>query len=426
LSKGKAAVFKVYPFSIILKNREGGEMQELEVKIDPGSKTTGIALIGNFLKGRTVLWAANLQHRGAAITLVLEARRGIRRNRRSRKTRYRPPRFDNRKRKPDSLDPSLQSRVDNIYCFVKRVSNFVSISSIAVETARFDTQKLQNPEISGAEYQQGELFGYEVREYLLEKWGRKCVYCGLENTRLEIDHIIPKSKGGSNRISNLTIACKDCNVKKANLSIQDFLSDNSELQVKILSKSKSPLNDSAAVNTTRMAVGRSLRFFGFPITFWTGGRTKFNREKQNLRKDHWIDAACVGETGEAIKIDSSITPLTIKATGRGCRQYCRMDKFGFPRTRAKKSKSIKGFKTGDHVKVIVLKGKKTGTYSGRVKVRDSGDFCIDTSTGKIDGISHRYCQNVQRSDGYIYFTKYLKKGAAFPPTPKGMGFHAVN
>ncbi|WP_197047582.1 HNH endonuclease, partial [Planktothrix serta] len=67
-------------------------------------------------------------------------------------------------------------------------------------------QQLENPEISGIEYQQGELQGYEVRQYLLEKWSRKCAYCGVENVPLEVEHIHPKSQGGTDRISNLTVA----------------------------------------------------------------------------------------------------------------------------------------------------------------------------------------------------------------------------
>ncbi len=426
LSKGKAAILKTCPFSIILKNREEGHIQEIEVKIDPGSKTTGMALSGNFQKGRIIVWAANLIHRGDIIRSALNSRRALRRSRRHRKTRYRASRFDNRTRRALWLPPSLQSRVDNVNHWVKRLSKLVSISSIAIETVRFDTQKLQNPEISGVAYQMGELLGYEIREYLLEKWGRKCVYCGQENTRLEIDHIIPRSKGGSNRVSNLTIACQACNAKKANADIRDFLSNNPALESKILSKSKLPLNDSAAVNATRLAISHSLGSFGVPLTLWSGGRTKFNRCNQNYEKEHWIDAACVGKTGERVLIDQRMIPLTIKATGRGCRQFCRMDPYGFPRTRAKKQKRIHGFKTGDIVKAIVPKGKKVGTYFGRVKVRLSGNFCIDTLTKNVDGISHQCCQNVQRSDGYTYLTKKLKKGAALPPTPKGMGFCAVN
>ena len=148
----------------------------------------------------------------------LLSRRAIRRGRRNRKTRYRPARFNNRTRKEGWLAPSLQSRVDNVSIWVRRLQKLVPLSSIVVETVRFDMQKIQAPEITGIEYQQGDLLGYEIREYLLEKWGRKCAYCNEENTRLEIDHIVAKSAGGSNRVANLTIACRECNVKKGNSS----------------------------------------------------------------------------------------------------------------------------------------------------------------------------------------------------------------
>jgi 5-methylcytosine-specific restriction endonuclease McrA len=93
--------------------------------------------------------------------------------------------------------------VDNVRNWALRLKRWVPIHYIAVETVRFDTQKMQNPEIAGVEYQQGELAGYEVRQYLLEKWGRKCAYCDAENVPLEVEHIVPKSKGGTDRVSNL-------------------------------------------------------------------------------------------------------------------------------------------------------------------------------------------------------------------------------
>ena len=425
LSKKKAAIFKLYPFTIILKDREYGEVQNIEVKIDPGSKTSGIALVGHFQIEKKVIWSANLEHRGAAIKSLLESRRAIRRGRRQRKTRYRAPRFHNRTRIDGWLAPSLQSRVDNLYTLVKRLSKLVPISSIIIETVRFDLQKHQNPEISGAEYQQGELFGYEVREYLLEKWERKCAYCSAENIRLEIDHITAKSLGGSNRVSNLVICCRECNVKKANRPLQEFLQNKPLLCSKILNKAKAPLKDAAAVNSTRLAIASSLTRINLPLSTSSGGVTKYNRVSQGYKKDHWIDAACVGKTGERVHINPLLTPLIIKATGRGSRQFCLMDRYGFPRTCAKKQKSVYGFKTGDLVKAIVPKGVKKGTYFGRVAVRHSGNFCIDTPCGKIDGISYKHCQNRQRSDGYAYSFKHLKK-AAIPPRPKGRGFLAVN
>ncbi|OAD19806.1 HNH endonuclease [Candidatus Thiomargarita nelsonii] len=404
LNKGKAAVYKCYPFTIILKNRVGGDVQPAELKFDPGSKTTGIALVGQFERGQEIVFGANLNHRGQKIKQDLESRRANRRARRNRKTRYRPARFYNRCRNKGWLPPSLMSRVFNVETWAKRLQRLIPITSIAVETVRFDTQKMQNSEVSGVEYQQGVLAGYEVREYLLEKWGRKCAYCGAENVPLEIEHIQPKSKGGTNRVSNLTIACRNCNKKKSNRSISDFLKRKPTVLKRIKAQTQKSLKDTAAVNATRYAIGNVLKSFGLPVTFWSGGRTKFNRTQQKYPKDHWIDAACVGETGANIYIPNTLKPLIITAIGHGSRQMCRVDKYGFPRTTAKKTKVVKGFQTGDIVKAIVTKGKKIGTYIGRVAVRTNGFFNISTKNGTTQGISWKSCQRLQSVDGYNYLT----------------------
>src|SRR5690606_36467073 len=126
-------------------------------------------------------------------------RANYRRRRRSANLRYRAPRFDNRRRKEGWLPPALNSRVDNVVTWFRRYSRLVPLEGVAVETVRFDTQALENPEISGVEYQQGTLFGYELREYLLEKFGRTCVYCDARDVPLQIEHVVPRSRGGSNR-----------------------------------------------------------------------------------------------------------------------------------------------------------------------------------------------------------------------------------
>jgi 5-methylcytosine-specific restriction endonuclease McrA len=216
LAAGKAAVFRRYPFTIILKDREGGEVQPTTFKIDPGSKQTGLVLVADFQRGKRVIWAAVLEHRGQQIKENLEKRRAVRRSRRKRKTRYRAARFDNRRRAEGWLPPSLQSRVDNIWTWYGRIYRFAPMHALSMELVRFDTQLMQNAEINGVEYQQGELAGYEAREYLLEKFGRQCAYCEAKDVPLEIEHILPKSRGGTNRVSNLTLACHDCNQKKGN------------------------------------------------------------------------------------------------------------------------------------------------------------------------------------------------------------------
>jgi 5-methylcytosine-specific restriction endonuclease McrA len=438
LSTGKAAVFRRYPFTIILKAEVIEPINaDIEVKIDPGSKTTGIVLV----KHNKVIWAGEIQHRGATIKANLESRRAIRHNRRARKTRYRPARFLNRtkpkgclgqngtclepKAAPSGLArsgpvrwlaPSLLHRVLTIDTWVKRLVKYVPVGSIAMELVRFDMQKMQNPEITGVEYQRGELAGYDVREYLLEKFGRKCAYCGAaqarqvpllrqeaENTPLQVEHVQPKANGGSNRVSNLTLACHTCNQRKGTRSIEDFLAKKPEVLKRIKSQLKTSLKDAAAVNATRWRLFETLKTYSLPLTTGSGAQTKFNRSQQGYGKAHWIDAACVGEGGAAVEVDQLLQPLLIRATGHGTRQMCRTDKYGFPRLhKSSRAKSFFGFKTGDMVKAIVTAGKNQGTHAGRIAVRASGYFDIKTKHGKVGGVAHRYVKRVFQLDGYDY------------------------
>jgi 5-methylcytosine-specific restriction endonuclease McrA len=401
LRNGKAAIYKQFPFTLILKDScIEVEVKPLRLKIDPGAKFTGIALVDD--KSGEVVFAAELQHRGFAIRDALTSRRQLRRSRRNRKTRYRKPRFLNRTRPKGWLPPSLQSRVANIETWVKGLIKVAKIEAISFELVRFDMQLMRNPDIRGKEYQQGALAGYETREYLLEKWGRECAYCGAKNVPLEVEHIHPKSKGGSNSITNLTLSCHKCNTKKGTQDIKDFLKGSSQLE-KILKQAKKPLADAAAVNATRNALFAILKETGLPIETGSGGLTKFNRCQQNLPKTHWTDAACVGTSTPILKVKGT-KPLLIIAKGHGTRQSCRTDRFGFPSRYVPRFKFVKGFQTGDIVKAVVTKGKKIGTYIGRVTVRSSGSFNISTKNGLIQGISHKYCQHIHKKDGYNYAT----------------------
>ncbi len=330
LSSGKAAVFKRYPFTIILKCAvEQPKLHPLRLKLDPGSKTTGIAVV-NDASGE-VVWAAELTHRGHTIKGGLDTRRAIRRSRRQRHMRYRPPRFDNRRRRPGWLPPSLESRVANIFTWARRLMRFCPIAAISQELVKFDLQQMEHPEISGVEYQQGTLAGYELREYLLEKWDRQCAYCGAKDVPLQVEHIQPRAHGGSNRCSNLTLACESCNRKKGTQEIQDFLKQKPDVLKRVLAQAKAPLKDATAVNTTRWALFERLQALGLPVECGTGGRTKYNRTFRDLPKTHWVDAACVGASTPAALHVEHVVPLLITATGHGSRQMCRMDKYGFVR-----------------------------------------------------------------------------------------------
>jgi 5-methylcytosine-specific restriction endonuclease McrA len=395
---GKAAVFRQFPYTLIMKRAvENIITYPLKLKIDPGSKTTGISLVNN---RDEVVWAMELTHRGQAIKASLESRRSLRRGRRSRHTRYRQARFLNRKRPQGWLAPSLMHRVLTTETWVKRLIKFAPVAEIVQELVRFDLQQLENPEISGVEYQQGTLLGYEVREYLLNKWDRKCAYCSVENVSLQVEHIRPRAKGGSNRISNLALACEKCNLKKGTQDIQDFLAKKPELLKKVLAQAKLPLKDAAAVNSTRWALFNALKQTGLPVSTGSGGLTKFNRTRLGLPKAHWIDAACVGSV-DALKVLTS-KPLLIAAKGHGSRQMCGTDKFGFPTRHKSRVQIHKGFQTGDIVKALVTAGKKIGSYVGRVLCRASGSFDIATKTGRVAGISHKYCQLIHQKDGYSY------------------------
>jgi 5-methylcytosine-specific restriction endonuclease McrA len=397
LKQKQAALYRKFPFTLILKESRPDLIRpDLKLKIDPGSRVTGFAI----LNGAQVIWAAELTHRGQAIKDALLSRRQRRRGRRNRHTRYRQPRFSNRTRPQGWLAPSLEHRVLTTLTWVNKLIKLAPIGSIAQELVRFDLQQLENPEISGIEYQQGTLLGYEVREYLLDSWDRKCAYCGIQNIPLQVEHIRPKARGGTNRISNLCLACDSCNKKKDTQEIEQFLAKKPDVLKRIQAQRKRPLKDAAAVNSTRWALFNQLKKTELPVTTGSGGQTKFNRTRLQLPKSHWLDAACVGKV-EELKVLTS-QPLLIKATGHGTRQMCGTDKFGFP-IRHKSRKQIHFcFQTGDIISATVTAGKKVGSYMGRVLCRASGSFDIVTKMGRVAGISHKYCKPIHKKDGYSY------------------------
>ncbi|MCP2241228.1 RNA-guided endonuclease IscB [Thermoanaerobacterium thermosaccharolyticum] len=393
LESGRAVIHKINPFVIRLKDVtvDNCIIQPCRIKIDPGSKVTGIAI----LQGEKVLLLVELYHK-QGIKKSLDDRRNHRRFRRN-KLRYREPRFDNRKREKGWLPLSLEARVQQVINTVKKLAKYIPIDNISIEHVKFDTQLMQNPEISGVEYQQGELQGYEVREYLLVKWGRKCAYCGKENVPLEVEHIVPKSRGGTDRVSNLTIACHECNQKKGNMTAEEFGYPDIQKQA------KQPLKDAAMINATRWKTYNLLKEM-YPVECGTGALTKKNRIDRNLPKEHYCDACCVGQSTPKEFVFKADYILEFHAKGRGTRQRTLLNKYGFPRAYLSRQKEYFGFQNGDYVKAEVPKGKYKGQYTGYVAVRKSGYFDIRDANGKniAQGISYQYCHIIQRYDGYKY------------------------
>lgn len=403
LERGRARVHRMYPFTIRLVDRTDGETQNVAFKVDPGSKKTGIALVRQTKDTASVLSLIELEHRGARISEHLKARSAMRHRRRSKNLRYRAARFNNRTKPKGWLPPSLQHRVDGILSWFNRLRKLAPIGEAVQELVRFDTQKIQNPEVSGIEYQRGTLLGYEVREYVFEKLGRQCVYCDTKQGPFNLDHIRPKARGGSNRVSNLVPACIPCNDKKNAQPIGEFLRHDKPRMERIMKRAKAPLKDAAAVNSTRWKLFHALSATGVPVSIGTGGRTKYNRSRYGIPKTHALDAVCVGPMDDIPSVSGTEKPtLAIKCMGRGAYQRTRLNAFGFPRGYLMREKRVKGFATGDMIRAKVPKGKHAGIHIGRVAVRQSGTFDIQKREEIVQGIWWKHIRLIQRGDGYRY------------------------
>jgi 5-methylcytosine-specific restriction endonuclease McrA len=404
LARKRAVVVRAIPFIIRLKDRVGGDVQPVRLGVDPGSKTTGMAVSREKNGVRFVAFKLEIEHRSAVIHKKMGQRANYRRRRRSQNLRYRAPRFNNRKRPGRRLAPSLYSRVAHVENWTRRLHHWCPVSVIDLESVRFDFQRMEDPEISGVEYQRGTLYGYEVREYLLIKFNHQCVYCDARNVPLNIDHVFPRARGGTHRLTNLAMACIPCNQTKKDRLVTDFCPSRAANILKWAAKKS--LKDAAAVNSIRTAILNILKKVGFSVVCSSGGRTKRNRHVYGIPKAHALDATCVGMT-RGVRTWAGPT-LQAKAMGHGRYQRTTPNKYGFPKrnkttglivTFPKKKRPL-GFLTGDIVRATVTKGVKTGHHFGRVTIRTNGIFAV----GKTEGINYKYCRLVQRSDGYAYAT----------------------
>lgn len=395
LKQKRAVVHRAYPFVIRLKKTSECS-NKYTIKIDPGSTATGMAIVNS----NKCLFLVEIIHRGKAIKKALTDRRGVRRSRRNRKTRYRECRFLNRRRDSGWLAPSVKSRADNIINITHKFAKYIPVDSLVIERVSFDTSSMtENRKLYGNEYQVGDLKGVKLRRFIFNKYDSSCVYCG-NSDNLEIEHIKSISKGGTDSVKNLTLSCRECNVLKSNLSLKEF--------GKLINKDLSYLNPA---NTPKeAAIIQSARNYtinelakSFEVSTAEGWETSFNRKEINLPKEHYYDALCVGDSYNYKIVANQV--LVIKAQGRGSRQMCRVDRFGFPRTSAKANKQVYGFQTGDIVKAVVPKGKKQGKYLGKVSVRSSGSFNIATNTQTVQGIGYKHCTLAQKTDGYAYYMK---------------------
>lgn len=436
LKSGRAVVHKRYPFTIRVKDClvSNCEVQPLTLKIDPGSKTTGIAISFTQKKDDVIkensIFLCELEHNSAKITNDMSSRASLRRGRRCRKTRYRQPRFNNRTKPKGWLAPSVRARVNGVQNLCDKLKALSNIQKVDVEYASFDMQKMVSPGIEGVEYQQGTLLGYEVREYILQRDNHTCVYCDVKNVPLNIDHWIPRNprKGeekGTDRIGNLVLSCISCNKKKSNIPGEEFVTDKKRLAA-IQAKMTKKLVDATQTNILRKFIYNEFceKYGANNVRGWNGARTKYNRHKFNINKTHSLDALCVGDIHE-IKIPKNPSVLCIKAMGRGNRQMCQTDKFCFPKNIRSRTRKINGYQTGDIVEVNISKQGRLipcGRYVVRL-TKSAGTFKGFILDKRV-GISVKDIKKIlHRADGYDYRfvnTPVYSVSGKSPPLVAGM------
>jgi hypothetical protein len=417
LARGRARVHRLVPMVIRLVDRAADSctFQPLRLKLDPGSKTTGLALVrdaqvidkqtGEVQTAAVVLNLMEIIHRGKQISEALTARRQMRRRRRN-QLRYRAPRFLNRGNQQRGwLAPrcNIESipawRGCGVFSAGHRsapsVLNWCALICKPCKTRKSRASSTNKAPCSATNC---------ASTYW--KNGTTSARIAMPKTyHCKSNIFTPKRKAAATGFLISRWLASAATRKKRRASIEDFLAKDPKRLAKILIDAKKPLRDAAAVNATRCALVNALKATGLPVELASGGQTKFNRCTLGIPKTHALDAACVG-TIAAIENWQRPT-LTLKATGRGSYQRTRLDKFGFPRGYLMRTKRVHGFGTGDMVRAEVPAGVKAGTHIGRVAVRASGSFNIQSyQDGKavvVQGISHKHCRIIQRADGYGYF-----------------------
>ena len=342
LEQDKARVVTRKPFTIQLKYASGETKQPITLGIDAGYKTIGFSAVTD----NAELLSGELKLR-TDIPKKLEQRRNYRRTRRSRLW-HRKPRFLNRSKPDGWLTPSIQHKLDTHIRLVNTIKKLLPITETVVEVASFDIQKMMNPEISGIEYQQGILHGYNIRQYLLEKWGHKCAYCKKKNIPLEVEHMIPRARGGSNRIPNLTIACHECNQKKGTLTVAEFGFPN------LQKKADKTYRDATFMNIVRWKLVNHLN-----CKHTYGHITKYNRTKLGLPKSHANDAFAIAGGTKDMQHSTTTTSKQFRRNNRSLQ------------------KNRKGFKHSIRRQHYSLQPNDLVKYNGK-EHRVKGMHCLGT------------------------------------------------
>ena len=383
LRDNKAVVVNLTPFTIQLNWDCGNNKQEVIVGLDTGAVNVGCSAVSK----NKCLYASETKLR-TDISKKMQRRANYRRTRRTRTTRYRQPRWDNRKSKRQ-LAPSLQSKLDSTVKVVKQLSKILPVDKVIVEIAKFDTQKLQDPNIQRKQYQKGVTEGYKnVRAYVFERDKYACQICKKKEEILQTHHIKQRKDGGSDMPNNMVTVHKTCH--------DDFHKGI------IKHKFRKPKEYAMATQVTILKdfiVNELKKDFNVEVTF--GYITKTNRQRLNLPKSHCFDAVAITNPKKIERIDSMYKRISIP---RGRYQLTK----GARSEKRLPSGQLFGFKQWDKVKV----NNQVGFIKGK---RSSGFF--DVCDINRNNISHsiKYT-NLQR-----LCSNNIMEVSVSPPTTKVMG-----
>ena len=364
LQSGQAKVVNRCPFTIQLNYESGHQIQEISLGIDAGSKHIGVSATTK----AKVLYEADVELRNDMVEL-LSSRRELRRGRRNRKTRYRKPRFQNRKRNEGWLAPSIRQKIETHMTVISKVCKILPIRKIIVETASFDIQKIRNPEIQGAEYQQGEQLGFwNVREYVLTRDNHTCQCChGKSKDKILNVHHIESRKAGGNAPNNLITLCETCHT------------GHHQGTVKLPAEIKRGMSfkDATFMGIMRWTFYEDLKKkyepFGISISNTYGYIMKHTRIEHDLQKEHYIDARCISGNPDALSNGEVYYQKKTRCHNRQIHKLTILK--GGIRKKNQAEYVVKGFRLFD-----VVKARGTHWYiHGR---RTNGSFVLKTLSGE--------------------------------------------
>ena len=215
IRSGKARIVKVKPLVIQLEYETTKNVDELTLGIDSGAIWIGYSLINKKLKKEYIRGTLEQEHKGSKSNPAksrMDERRMYRRNRRNRLW-HREARFDNRKKRDDILPPTVERKYNTHKRLIEIISAIAPVAHLVIEVAKFDIQKIKNPDIEGVEYQQGDLYSYaNVKSFVMAREQCKCQLCNklVLGCKKDLHHIIPRSKGGTDKPNNLALLHDEC------------------------------------------------------------------------------------------------------------------------------------------------------------------------------------------------------------------------